>query len=125
MQILPPALVPAARAALSNQGLDPNIIGFDGGLNGQGLVGVAFNQVTVRTAVTPDIVFPISASGPPTNRATQELLNTVQPTVILSGPAGTYELAPYGSAQGGTSWLPLALVGGGLVLFLGWAIFGK
>lgn len=125
MQILPPALVPAARTALQNEGFDPNTIGNDGTLNVTGVIARFYNTVTIRTSVTPDLVFPISPDGGQPDRATQELLNELRPTVILSGPAGVYELAPYGNTQGQTSWWPLALAGGGLALFLGWAIFGK
>lgn len=125
MQLIPPALVPAAQAALRNQGLDPNIFGPNGDLNAAGLVGLAFNQVTVRTGITPDITFPISASGAPPSQATQELLNQLQPTVLLSGPGGSYVLAPYGQAQGTQSWWPLVLLGVGGLGFVGWALFGK
>lgn len=123
MQI-PVQLVPAMRNALQNEGLDPNIVGYNGEISGAGLVGLAFDTVTVRTAVTPDLVFPISASGAPPSRGTQELLNQLQPTVILSGRAGDYTLAPYGQAKGQTSWLPLVLIGGGALAFLAWAMFG-
>lgn len=107
-------------------GLDINSILQPGGnLNVPGIISQAYNQVTVRTAVTPDIVFPISANGPPSSAATQELLNQLQPTVIISGPAGSFVLAPYGQAVGQTSWVPIALFGLGAAAFIGWALFGK
>lgn len=109
----------------SAYGLDINDLVNQGGVNAPGIISQFYNQVTVRTAVTPDIVFPISAGGPPPDLATQQLLNSIQPTVIISGPAGSFTLAPYGQAVGQRSWLPIALVGVGVVAFVGWAIFGK
>ena len=125
MQLIPAQLVPAAQAFIRQQGYDPNIIAYDGSINAAGIVSLAFNKVEVSTAVTPTISFPISASGEPPSPAMQELLNQLQPTVVLSGPAGRIEVAPYGMPAGQTSWLPIALFGLGSVAFLGWALFGK
>jgi hypothetical protein len=125
MQILTPALVPVARAILAQQGADPNIIDNNGDLSAVGALGLFFNEAEVRTAVTPSIRFPISASGAPPSPAVQELLRQLQPSVILRGPAGEAVVAPYGMPVGQTSWLPIALVGLGAVAFIGWAIWGK
>jgi hypothetical protein len=124
MQIIPPSMVPIAQGLIQSQGGNPNLFNYNGEINPTAVAELFFNQATVRTAITPDIVFPISSSGAPPSPAMQELLNQLRPSVVLSGPAGVVEIAPYGTAHGQTSWLPLALVGGGVVLFLGWAIFG-
>lgn len=125
MQLIPPYLVPAAQTFLRQQGMDPALFNADGSMNPVGLVGVAFDQVTVRTAITPDLVFPISASGAPMSPATRELMERLQPEVTLHGRFGQVTVAPYGaSPQGWRSWWPLALAGAGTVLFVGWAVFG-
>lgn len=126
MQFLPQPLVPVAQGFLRQQGLDPNIFAPDGSIRAEGVVNIFFDTVTVRTNVTPDLVFPISASGQPPSPAMQELMNQLQPTVTLSGRAGSVTVNPYGTAQGGgRSWWPVALFGVGAVAFLGWALFGK
>ena len=123
MQILPPQLVPAATGFLKAQGLPP-IFAADGSLDGGATVALLFDEVRVSTAITPDLVFPIGPTGGAPSRAQEELLAQLQPTVTLSGRAGTVTVSPYGHPHGEHSWLPLALLGGGAVLFLGWAIFG-
>lgn len=124
MQILTPALVPAAQALIMSQGGDPNLLSPNGELNIVGAIGLFFNEAEVRTAVTPAIRFPIAATGAPPSPAVQELLNTLQPSIVLSGPAGTVTAAPYGVPVGESSWLPIALVGVGALAFIGWALFG-
>jgi hypothetical protein len=125
VQILPPQLVPVAQGLLRQQGFDPNIFAPDGSLKAEGIVNIFYDTVTVRTAVTPDLVFPISATGEPPSPAMQELMNQLRPTVTLSGRAGTVTVSPYGTPQGARSWWPLALFGVGSVAFLGWALFGR
>ncbi len=125
MQILPPSLVPIARATIQASGGDPNVFNNNGELNAAGLIALAFNQAEVRTALTPNIRFPISASGQPPSAAVQALLNQIQPSVVFSGPAGEVTIAPYGTPVGQQSWLPLALFGAGAILFVGWAVWGK
>jgi hypothetical protein len=122
---IPQPLVGALRNALQNEGLDPNTIDWNGELHPEGLVAAFYNQVTVRTSVTPDLVFPISPTGAPPSDVQQELLNQLQPTVILSGPAGAFTLAPYGQAVAARSWWPVALFAGGTLAFLGWTVFGR
>lgn len=125
MSTIPQALVNPLRSALQSQGLDPNTVDIYGNIHPEGLISAFYNRVTVRTSVTPDIVFPITASAEPPSQVEQEVLNQLQPTVILSGPAGEFTLAPFGHATGTTTWWPLVLVGGGALAFLGWAIFGS
>lgn len=93
--------------------IDPNV-----------LVSQFFDTVEVHTSATPPLIFPISAGGAPPSPLMAAALNSLQPTVVLSGPAGRVVVAPYGETKGATSWLPLALVSGALVLGLGWAFFG-
>ncbi len=125
MQVVPPALVPAVQAYLQTQGQNPNILRGDGSFDEAGLIGLAFNQIEVRTAITPPLVFPITAGGPSQPTAMQQVVAELQPTVIFSGPAGTFTVAPYGATSGETSWLPVAAIGLGIVVGIGWLIFGK
>lgn len=125
MQILPASLVPVAQGFIRQQGYDPRIITSDGSLDPGGALSIFFDQAVVRTAITPDLVFPINAQGEPSSPAMQQLMNQLQPSVTLTGRAGTVVIAPYGQAQGQRSWLPIALFGAGAVLFIGWAFFGK
>jgi hypothetical protein len=105
--------------------MDPGIFNSDGTLNAAGAVNIFFDEVTVRTNITPDLVFPIAASGAPPSPAMQQLMNSLQPSVTLSGRAGNVTVAPYGQAQGQTSWWPLVLGGTAAVAFLVWALTGK
>lgn len=125
MQLIPTALVPAVQAYIASQGQNPNLIGNDGSISPEGIVAFAFNEVTVRTAITPDITFPISASGAPADPTIQQLIATLQPSVTLSGPAGTVNVAPFGQAAGTGSlgWWPIALGVTAVLGFAGWAIF--
>ena len=125
MQFLPQPLVPVAQGFLREQGLDPNTFAPDGSIRPEGIVNIFFDTVTVRTNVTPDLVFPINASGQPPSDATQELINQLQPSITLSGRIGTVTVSPYGIPQGQRSWWPIVLVGLGGVAFLSWALFGK
>ena len=96
-------------------------------VGGQGaplIISQFFNQITVSTAVTPTLTFPIAANGPPADPATQQLIDALHPTVTLSGPAGSVTVAPYGATQGTGSWWPLALGGLAVVGILGYAVFG-
>jgi hypothetical protein len=94
------------------------------------LLSLGINRVEVRTAFSPPVV--IDPNSPP-NPATQALLKKVMPAVILSGPAGRVEIAPYGVPSGVSSavkrygWslgigLGATLLG---VMFLGGAMFGR
>lgn len=88
------------------------------------LISQFYNQITVDTAITPTLTFPISASGPPADPATQQLINALKPTVTFSGPAGVVTVAPYGASPGAGSWWPLALGGLAVIGILGYAVFG-
>lgn len=122
MQLVPPALAPAIQAYLMQQG-QPMVIDGNGNLDAGGVIALAFNEVEIRTSLTPSLVFPIAPSGQPGNPAMQELVHQLQPTVVFRGPAGTQTIAPYGAAQGAESWLPVIAIGGAIVLGIGWLIF--
>lgn len=124
VQLIPPQLVPVAQQYLRQQGMDPALFNGDGSINPVGIVGVVFDKVTIRTAITPDLVFPIAASGEPMSPAMRQLMEQVQPEVVLDGRFGPVTVSPYGTPHGQRSWLPVALVGAGVVLFIGWAVFG-
>ena len=124
MQLVPPQLVASARALIASQGGNPGAINDNGDLDPGGILEMLFNEVEVKTSLTPTVRFPISASGAPADPATQELLNSLRPTVVFSGPAGSFEVAPYGSAQGTpTSWLPIIAIGGAVVLGIGYLVW--
>lgn len=125
MQLIPQALVPAVQAYLTSQGQNPNLIGLDGSISPEGIVAFAFNEVTVHTSITPDITFPIAASGAPPDPTVQALLSTLQPSVTLSGPAGTINVAPFGQAVGTGSlgWWPIAIGVTAVLGFIGWSVF--
>lgn len=122
--VLPPALVPAANNYIASQGGTPNIFLGDGSLNPDGVLGLFFNQVEVRTDLTPALLFPINQTGPTPSPVMDELLGRLHPTVILSGPAGRVVVSPFGMSQGAKSWWPVIAVGGALALVAGWLVFG-
>lgn len=124
MQLIPAALVPAVRSFVQSQGGDPYLVNNDGSVNPTATVALFFNEVRVKTAVTPELVFPINAQGQAPDPLMQEVLDQLRPTVTLTGPAGTVIAAPYGMPQGQRSWWPVGLAVGGAVLFVGWALFG-
>jgi hypothetical protein len=108
MQI-PAILVEPFRVALRTQGADPyGVVDNYGNINMGALISAFYNRVTIRTAVTPDMEFTID--GEPSPAWQQELLNRLRPTVVLSGRAGTYVLAPYGeeaASEGPSMALPI------------------
>lgn len=119
LQIVPPNLVPAAQALIAQQGGNPYLLQANGELNPDGVLALFFNQAEVRTSITPSLIFPIGPTGAPASPMTDALISSLQPTVILSGPAGRVEIAPYGVTQGAGSWWPLA-IGGGAAAFVIW-----
>lgn len=125
MQLIPPELVPLARGYLLQKGQNPDIFGNGGSLDGGALTSILYNQVEIRTSATPPLIFPIGPAGPPTDSATEALIQQLQPTIIFTGPAGRLEIAPYGAASGASSWIPFALLGGAIVLGIGWLVWGK
>jgi hypothetical protein len=109
VQIVPPTLVVVARTALQNQGLDPYIITSAGELDPMKLFGSGFTDVEIRTTLFNTHFRP----NEPSNPATTKLLKQLQPTIILTGPAGRVTLAPYGVAK------QADLSGSGLAIGLG------
>ena len=98
LQIVPPALVWAARSALAAQGVDSNVISGSGEIDAAALIALAFDKIEIRSRAAPPLV--ISLKGGTPDPATQALLQRVQPAVILSGRAGRFEIAPYGNPSG-------------------------
>lgn len=94
------------------------------GTAGLSTIDQLYDTVQISTSLTPTVSFSLSPNAPPPDAVTQQILNTLQPTVTLTGPAGTVNLAPFGQTAGTQSWWPLALIGLGTVGFLGWAFFG-
>jgi len=124
MRLIDPSLVGITRNLVASQGFNPLIVNSDGSLNPDGVLAMFFNQVEVQTSATPPLRFPIGPSGEPTDPATDALVKTLKPTVILSGPAGRVVVAPYGS-EPATSWLPIIIAGGATVALIGWLVFGR
>jgi hypothetical protein len=60
----------------------------------------AYDTIEIRSNGTPTITMPITAlqGGGPPNPIAQAL----QPTIILTGPAGQQVIAPYGASDGST-----------------------
>lgn len=67
------------------------------GLDAQTLFGLAFNTVEIRTALSPPVVIDMNS---PTDPSTASLMQLVQPALILNGPAGRMQVAPYGVPDG-------------------------
>lgn len=93
-----------------------------GGSNASGGSGVSpftllagiYDTIEVRSNAAPPVkisVNDLGNSGPP-SPASQLL----QPTIIFSGGAGNYTLAPYGAASPDTGWLTSV---GGIGLLIG------
>lgn len=123
MQLVPRELVPVAQSLIAKQGYNPYLIDANGNLDAGGVLGVFFNEVEVRTTVTPPLKFPITATGPSPDPMMQEVLESLRPTVIFTGPAGREVIAPFGETSGASSWLPVALVGGAIVLGIGYLLW--
>ena len=96
MQLVPPNLVPIARALLVEQGYAPTILDANGNVALADLFSLAFNQMEFQTALTPHVSFRLDGPSDPT---TQAILQKIKPTIVLRGPAGTVQIAPYGAAQ--------------------------
>lgn len=104
----------------------PQLFNAQGNIDAGGAISLLYDQVEVRTALTPSIFFPISAQGAAQpNPLRDGIIKILQPTIIFSGPAGTQTIAPYGATAGETSWLPVIAIGGAVILGIGWLIFGK
>jgi hypothetical protein len=128
MQIVPAALVGAARSSLRAQGFDPDLIKPNGEIDPAGLITSAFETVEIRSALTPPMVIKLRG---PSNPNTQKLIDEVQPMLVLQGKAGRYQFAPSGvpttlnmSSIGTTLGFGIgaALLG---LLFVGAAVFRR
>lgn len=124
MQLINPALVGVSRNLIASQGGNPLMVNNDGSLNPDGVLALFFNNVEVRTSVTPPLLFPIGPAGTPADPATEALIRSLKPTVILRGPAGEVVVAPYGTVVA-KSWIPVLLAGGLGLAVIGWLIFGQ
>lgn len=124
MQLINPNLVGVTRNLIAAQGGNPLMLNNDGSLNPDGVLSLFWNNVEVRTSITPPLLFPIGPTGTPTDPATEALIRSLKPTVILKGPAGEIVIAPYGTVVA-QSWLPVALGGLAVLGVLGWLIFGQ
>lgn len=84
-----------------------------------GALANIYDTLTIQTAVTPSAVIDLKsalASGPPS-----PIAQFLQPTIILSGPAGDQVIAPYGVAGDGTAGtIAIAALLMGLGYVIGW-----
>ncbi len=123
MRLVNQNLVGVTRNLIQSQGGNPWMITDSGELDPAGALSLLFNEVEVRTSVTPPIRFPTGPSGPPMDSATDSLMRSLKPTVIFSGPAGRVEIAPYGT-EVAQSWTPVLVVGGIGLAIAAWLVFG-
>lgn len=75
------------------QGIDGSAISDTGEIDPQALIALAFDTVTIRTAVTPDIVIDMKRPSTP---GQQSIFNQLKPQIILSGRYGSVPLQPWG-----------------------------
>lgn len=79
-----------------------------------------YDTMEVRTAVTPPAVIDLKAALDPSTPASP-VVQFLQPTILLSGPAGYQTIAPYGVAPDGTAGtIVLAALFIGLGYLVGW-----
>lgn len=104
------------RTALQAARVDPASIDDAGEIVASKLLGSFYTSAEVRTRITPSVSLDLAEqmSGPPS-----PLVQWLQPTVILRGPAGERVIAPYGVAEessGAALLIPvLALFGLGFI----------
>jgi len=96
VQLLPPFLAAPARAALQGGGINQDVITPNGVLNPGALISNVFSTVTVRSTLGD---FTMRLDGPE-DPATAAILKRLQPSIVFSGRAGTYTIAPYGQTGG-------------------------
>ncbi len=102
LQLVPTSLVPTLRTLFQTQGIDPSAVDNNGNVDPQALLALAFDQVEIKTNATPTMTMNLKG---PSDPATQQLLNQLQPTLIFSGPAGRAVIAPQGAAgAAGGDW---------------------
>lgn len=96
----------------------------NGEIDPQALFALAFDKVTVKTALTPEIPIDLTQKG---SGQVSQLVKDLQPVVILSGRAGRVVIAPAGEAAQVANLQPAAIQAGlgiGAAL-LGLIIIGK
>jgi hypothetical protein len=84
-----------ARGLLANQGIDPRMLEDNGEIDPQALFALAFDTVTVKTAIAPDMVIDMTKKG---SGQVSQIVKDAKPTIILSGRAGRIVIAPAGEA---------------------------
>lgn len=110
---LTPPIAMAVRAALVSQGYPAGIVRADGTFDFSLLAASTFDTVTIWTDYTSPVTVNVAEAlkpGPP-----HPLLAALRPTIMLSGPAGTRVIAPYGTADRDGGWRGPALLAGALV----------
>jgi hypothetical protein len=116
-QLVPASMAPVAQAALASQGADTGAIAADGTVNPSALIPMLFDTVAFKSNAGS---FTTSLSGP-SDPSTMQILNALQPTITLSGRAGSYTIDPLGQSGGVSSNFTTSIleVGVGLALGLG------
>lgn len=99
LKLIPEALAPSVKSFLKSQGLAQGVISGSGDVDAQSLIGLAFDKIEVRTALSPPITINLASKAPP-DPETERILKLVQPAVILTGRAGQVKIAPYGIPAG-------------------------
>ena len=113
MGAIPQNLISSLRAGLASQGIAPGTIKDSGDIDPVGLLAGAYDTIEFRSRLTPPVKAGIGVfSGPPSLFA-----KFLQPTVIFSGGAGRFAVAPYGEANPWLGWgLSLAIFSGVFML---------
>lgn len=106
---IPQVFIAPLRAALAAQGFPRETIGDNGVLNPAGLLAGSYDSLELRSAITP--TFRIDTKALLSDGPRNPILDAVKPTVILTGPAGTNVIAPYGPAAAGGWVVPVFFVG--------------
>lgn len=97
VQIVPSSLVWAVRGILNSRGIDPAQINDSGEIDLQALVALGITRIEIRSKLSEPIVIDLTKKS---GGEVPKLLQEVKPQVILTGPAGRYEIAPAGPPDG-------------------------
>ncbi len=106
---IPAVFIAPLRLALTSQGFPAETITNDGRINPAGLLAGAYDTIEIRSNVSPPIIIDtrelLKDGGP------NPLMNTIKPTIVLSGASGRNLIAPYGVADSGGWIVPLFVAG--------------
>src|ERR1700690_26854 len=109
---LPDALAAPLRTALELEGFPASVIDDSGNINPLAFVSGLYQQIEIRTAISPPIVIALTSvqqgGGP------NPFVAFLKPTVLLKSASSTASIAPYGVASDISGWV----IGGAIILGL-------